>query len=58
MYALILWFMIGAMSEKDSMTAVTLNFGSETLCQQAGQAALKMVEGTKKGKYICVKTGV
>lgn len=56
-FILILWIHTGMMSDKDSMAITSVpNFASAEQCRAAGEAAIKMPNGTvKAGKYVCVE---
>lgn len=57
MWALILFFHVGAMGDGNSNATTSLSgFGSEQLCRAAGKRAIGMTSmTTKKGEYVCVK---
>ena len=56
-WILVLWIHAGALSNADSMALTTVTgFRSEAGCQNAGQVAAKMTQGTvKAAKFVCLK---
>lgn len=57
MFALILFFHVGAMGDGNSNATTTLaGFETEALCKAAGRKAASMTSmTTKKGEYVCVR---
>jgi len=57
MYTLILLIYVGMLSDKDSVAITSIPFPNQQLCEQAGQASKKLVQGTTKAQsYVCVKS--
>jgi hypothetical protein len=56
-WILIVWFHVGPMSSKDSMTMISVpNFETQQQCEIAGKTAAEMKQGTvKESKFVCVQ---
>ncbi len=55
-WILILFAHVGPMGDGNSNALTTAEFSSEATCKAAGDAAIKMAQGTvKKISYVCSK---